>query len=196
MRDEKKRLDHLKQDQTMLVIKRFSEADTKTASKVYTVYGVAGMIRLLANDQLQYTWRSSLLVQTTRGVTLQSTCFFCLVYLPYTKNSEKHFSGKAYYVNLLDLFIEVDFQMVSRKMIDVLITFVREKDLSKYSLSLPRGAGFYGREWGEVMGSRGSGGEGAGSEEEGVAGLVGVGVVYSRFKRRREEDRVPFEKFT
>nr|GEZ42511.1 hypothetical protein [Tanacetum cinerariifolium] len=34
--------------------------------------------------------------------------------------------------------------------------------------------GFCGRDWGEVMGSRESGGEGAGSGEEGVAGLVGV----------------------
>nr|GFA64831.1 hypothetical protein [Tanacetum cinerariifolium] len=49
--------------------------------------------------------------------------------------------------------------------------------------------GFCGREWGEVMGSRGSSGEGAGSGEECVAGLAGVGVVFSRFKHGREEDR-------
>nr|GEX45530.1 hypothetical protein [Tanacetum cinerariifolium] len=38
-----------------------------------------------------------------------------------------------------------------------------------------KGAGFCGREWGEVMGSKESGGEGAGRGEEGIAGLAGVG---------------------
>nr|GEX10004.1 hypothetical protein [Tanacetum cinerariifolium] len=37
-----------------------------------------------------------------------------------------------------------------------------------------KGAGFCGREWGEVMESRDSGGKGAGSGDEGVAGLAGV----------------------
>nr|GEU85089.1 hypothetical protein [Tanacetum cinerariifolium] len=41
-----------------------------------------------------------------------------------------------------------------------------------------KGASFYGREWGEVMGSRKSSGEGAGSGEEGVAGLAGEVVGY------------------
>nr|GEW84767.1 hypothetical protein [Tanacetum cinerariifolium] len=35
------------------------------------------------------------------------------------------------------------------------------------------GAGFCGREWGEVMGSRESGGEAAGSRDEGLVRLAG-----------------------
>nr|GEX88291.1 farnesyl diphosphate synthase [Tanacetum cinerariifolium] len=51
---------------------------------------------------------------------------------------KKHFSGKVYYVNLLDLFNEIDFQTVSGEMIDAITTLVGGKDLSKYSLSVNR----------------------------------------------------------
>ncbi|PWA67236.1 farnesyl diphosphate synthase 2 [Artemisia annua] len=50
---------------------------------------------------------------------------------------KKHFSGKAYYVNLLDLFNET-FKRYRGEMIDAITTLVGEKDLSKYSLSLNR----------------------------------------------------------
>ncbi|KAI5674655.1 hypothetical protein M9H77_15019 [Catharanthus roseus] len=49
---------------------------------------------------------------------------------------KRHFKGKPYYVDLLDLFNEVEFQTASGQMIDLITTHVGEKDLSKYSLSL------------------------------------------------------------
>ncbi|OMO83798.1 Polyprenyl synthetase [Corchorus capsularis] len=49
-----------------------------------------------------------------------------------------HFRGKPYYLDLLDLFNEVEFQTASGQMIDVITTLQGEKDLSKYSLSLHR----------------------------------------------------------
>nr|APG79411.1 FPS2 [Eucommia ulmoides]BAB60822.1 putative FPP synthase 2 [Eucommia ulmoides] len=49
---------------------------------------------------------------------------------------KKHFKGKPYYVDLLDLFNEVEFQTASGQMIDLITTLVGEKDLSKYSLPL------------------------------------------------------------
>lgn len=51
---------------------------------------------------------------------------------------KKHFKGKPYYVDLLDLFNEVEFQTASGQMIDLIATLVGEKDLSKYSLPLHR----------------------------------------------------------
>ncbi|KDP35531.1 hypothetical protein JCGZ_08969 [Jatropha curcas] len=51
---------------------------------------------------------------------------------------KKHFRGKAYYVDLLDLFNEVEFQTASGQMIDLITTLEGEKDLSKYNLSLHR----------------------------------------------------------
>ncbi|GJX01275.1 farnesyl diphosphate synthase [Tanacetum coccineum] len=51
---------------------------------------------------------------------------------------KKHFQGKAYYVHLLDLFNEAEFQTVSGEMIDVISTLVGKKGLSNYSLSLNR----------------------------------------------------------
>ncbi|KAL3614725.1 glycerol channel [Castilleja foliolosa] len=51
---------------------------------------------------------------------------------------KKHFKGKPYYVDLLDLFNEVEFQTTHGQMIDLITTFVGEKDLSKYSLNLHR----------------------------------------------------------
>ncbi|XP_059666741.1 farnesyl pyrophosphate synthase [Cornus florida] len=51
---------------------------------------------------------------------------------------KKHFKGKHYYVDLLDLFNEVEFQTASGQMIDLITTLVGEKDLSKYSLPIHR----------------------------------------------------------
>lgn len=51
---------------------------------------------------------------------------------------KKHFKGKTYYVDLLDLFNEVEFQTASGQMLDLITTHVGEKDLSKYSLSIHR----------------------------------------------------------
>ncbi|CAH9137119.1 unnamed protein product [Cuscuta epithymum] len=51
---------------------------------------------------------------------------------------KKHFKGKPYYVDLLDLFNEVEFQTACGQMIDLITTLVGEKDLSKYSLPLHR----------------------------------------------------------
>ncbi|KAL2483686.1 Uncharacterized protein Fot_45130 [Forsythia ovata] len=47
-----------------------------------------------------------------------------------------HFKGKPYYVDLVDLFNEVEFQTAHGQMIDLITTLVGEKDLSKYSLPL------------------------------------------------------------
>ncbi|KAK8497619.1 hypothetical protein V6N12_042807 [Hibiscus sabdariffa] len=51
---------------------------------------------------------------------------------------KKHFRGKPYYTDLLDLFNEVEFQTASGQMIDLITTLEGEKDLSKYSLSTYR----------------------------------------------------------
>ncbi|XP_028769934.1 farnesyl pyrophosphate synthase 1 [Neltuma alba] len=51
---------------------------------------------------------------------------------------KRHFKGKPYYVDLLDLFNEVEFQTASGQMIDLITTLEGEKDLSKYTLSLHR----------------------------------------------------------
>nr|ACN63187.1 farnesyl diphosphate synthase [Euphorbia pekinensis] len=51
---------------------------------------------------------------------------------------KKHFRGKPYYVDLLDLFNEVEFQTASGQMIDLITTLEGEKDLNKYTLSLHR----------------------------------------------------------
>ncbi|GAU50959.1 hypothetical protein TSUD_378920, partial [Trifolium subterraneum] len=51
---------------------------------------------------------------------------------------KKHFRGKPYYVDLLDLFNEVEFQTAAGQMIDLITTLEGEKDLSKYTLSLHR----------------------------------------------------------
>ncbi|KAL4340663.1 hypothetical protein GQ457_08G007860 [Hibiscus cannabinus] len=51
---------------------------------------------------------------------------------------KKHFRGKPYYTDLLDLFNEVEFQTAFGQMIDLITTLEGEKDLSKYSLSTYR----------------------------------------------------------
>ncbi|XP_035544292.1 farnesyl pyrophosphate synthase 1-like isoform X6 [Juglans regia] len=45
----------------------------------------------------------------------------------------KHFRDKPYYLHLLDLFDEVEFQTASGQMIDLITTLEGEKDLSKYT---------------------------------------------------------------
>lgn len=47
---------------------------------------------------------------------------------------KRHFKGKPYYVDLLDLFNEVEFQTASGQMLDLITTHEGEKDLSKYTL--------------------------------------------------------------
>ncbi|XP_050213327.1 farnesyl pyrophosphate synthase 1 [Mercurialis annua] len=51
---------------------------------------------------------------------------------------KNQFRGKPYYVDLLELFNEVEFQTASGQMIDLITTLEGEKDLSKYTLSLHR----------------------------------------------------------
>ncbi|KAL9259175.1 Farnesyl pyrophosphate synthase-like protein [Drosera capensis] len=51
---------------------------------------------------------------------------------------KKHFREKDYYVELLDLFNEVEFQTASGQLIDLIATIEGEKDLSKYSLPVHR----------------------------------------------------------
>nr|AKM12344.1 farnesyl pyrophosphate synthase 2 [Hevea brasiliensis]AMN82831.1 farnesyl pyrophosphate synthase 2 [Hevea brasiliensis]ATA58394.1 farnesyl pyrophosphate synthase 2 [Hevea brasiliensis] len=51
---------------------------------------------------------------------------------------KKHFRGKAYYVDLVDLFNEVEFRTASGEMIDLITALEGEKDLSKYTSSLHR----------------------------------------------------------
>uniref|UniRef100_A0A7C8ZUK5 (2E,6E)-farnesyl diphosphate synthase n=1 Tax=Opuntia streptacantha TaxID=393608 RepID=A0A7C8ZUK5_OPUST len=50
----------------------------------------------------------------------------------------QHFRDKKYYVDLLDLFNEVEFQTTCGQMIDLITTIEGEKDLPKYSLDLHR----------------------------------------------------------
>lgn len=49
---------------------------------------------------------------------------------------KNHFKDKHYYVELLDLFNEVEFQTTSGQMIDLITTLEGEKDLSKYSMAI------------------------------------------------------------
>ncbi|KAJ8770302.1 hypothetical protein K2173_013256 [Erythroxylum novogranatense] len=51
---------------------------------------------------------------------------------------KNHFKGKAYYVDLVDLFNEVEFQTACGQMIDLITTLEGEKELSKYNLSVHR----------------------------------------------------------
>nr|ACS74708.1 farnesyl pyrophosphate synthase [Magnolia chapensis] len=46
----------------------------------------------------------------------------------------KNFREKSYYVDLLDLFNEVEFQTASGQMLDLITTHEGEKDLSKYTM--------------------------------------------------------------
>ncbi|RVW50287.1 Farnesyl pyrophosphate synthase 1 [Vitis vinifera] len=67
---------------------------------------------------------------------LYSASMFAIATL--IKILKNHFKGKPYYVDLLDLFNEVEFQTASGQMIDLITTIEGEKDLSKYSLPLHR----------------------------------------------------------
>jgi len=49
-----------------------------------------------------------------------------------------HFREKPYYVDLLDLFNEVEFQTASGQMLDLITTHEGEQDLSKYKLPVYR----------------------------------------------------------
>ncbi|KAI3876797.1 hypothetical protein MKW92_024248 [Papaver armeniacum] len=51
---------------------------------------------------------------------------------------KKHFRGKPYYVDLLELFNEVEFQTASGQMLDLITTLDGEKDLAKYKLAVHR----------------------------------------------------------
>ncbi|XP_077237559.1 farnesyl pyrophosphate synthase-like isoform X2 [Tasmannia lanceolata] len=51
---------------------------------------------------------------------------------------KKHFREKPYYVDLVDLFNEVEFQTASGQMLDLITTHEGEKDLSKYTLPVYR----------------------------------------------------------
>ncbi|KAI3920475.1 hypothetical protein MKX01_000814 [Papaver californicum] len=51
---------------------------------------------------------------------------------------KKYFRQKVYYVDLLELFNEVEFQTASGQMIDLITTIEGEKDLSKYTLPVHR----------------------------------------------------------
>ncbi|XP_077222225.1 farnesyl pyrophosphate synthase-like [Tasmannia lanceolata] len=51
---------------------------------------------------------------------------------------KKHFREKPYYVELVDLFNEVEFQTASGQMLDLITTHEGEKDLSKYTLPVYR----------------------------------------------------------
>ncbi|KAF9625521.1 hypothetical protein IFM89_023832 [Coptis chinensis] len=47
---------------------------------------------------------------------------------------KNHFREKTYYIELMELFNEVEFQTASGQMIDLITTLQGEKDLSKYTL--------------------------------------------------------------
>ncbi|XP_062088056.1 farnesyl pyrophosphate synthase 1 [Humulus lupulus] len=68
------------------------------------------------------------LIAANDGVLLRNHIFRIL---------KNHFKDKPYYVDLLDLFNEVEFQTASGQMLD-LISSEGENDLSKFSLSLHR----------------------------------------------------------
>ncbi|GJM93422.1 hypothetical protein PR202_ga09976 [Eleusine coracana subsp. coracana] len=51
---------------------------------------------------------------------------------------QRHFKGKPYYVDLFDLFNEVEFKTASGQLLDLITTHEGEKDLSKYNLTVHR----------------------------------------------------------
>ncbi|RLM92317.1 farnesyl pyrophosphate synthase-like [Panicum miliaceum] len=51
---------------------------------------------------------------------------------------QRHFKGKPYYVDLIDLFNEVEFKTASGQLLDLITTHEGEKDLSKYNLTIHR----------------------------------------------------------
>nr|ACG34051.1 farnesyl pyrophosphate synthetase [Zea mays] len=51
---------------------------------------------------------------------------------------QRHFKGKPYYVDVIDLFNEVEFKTASGQMLDLITTHEGEKDLTKYNLTVRR----------------------------------------------------------
>ncbi|EAZ13243.1 hypothetical protein OsJ_03166 [Oryza sativa Japonica Group] len=51
---------------------------------------------------------------------------------------QRHFKGKLYYVDLIDLFNEVEFKTASGQLLDLITTHEGEKDLTKYNLTVHR----------------------------------------------------------
>ncbi|EAY75519.1 hypothetical protein OsI_03423 [Oryza sativa Indica Group] len=51
---------------------------------------------------------------------------------------QRHFKGKPYYVDLIDLFNEVEFKTASGQLLDLITTHEGEKDLAKYNLTVHR----------------------------------------------------------
>ncbi|XP_020199494.1 farnesyl pyrophosphate synthase [Aegilops tauschii subsp. strangulata] len=51
---------------------------------------------------------------------------------------QRHFRGKPYYVDLIDLFNEVEFKTASGQLLDLITTHEGEKDLTKYNLNVHR----------------------------------------------------------
>ncbi|XP_078437729.1 farnesyl pyrophosphate synthase-like [Wolffia australiana] len=51
---------------------------------------------------------------------------------------KKHFRAKPYYVDLIDLFNEVEFQTASGQMLDLITTIEGDKDLARYKLPVHR----------------------------------------------------------
>ncbi|KAE8811895.1 Farnesyl pyrophosphate synthetase [Hordeum vulgare] len=49
---------------------------------------------------------------------------------------QRHFKGKPYYVDLIDLFNEVEFKTASGQLLDLITTHEGEKDLTKYNLNV------------------------------------------------------------
>ncbi|XP_044958014.1 farnesyl pyrophosphate synthase-like [Hordeum vulgare subsp. vulgare] len=49
---------------------------------------------------------------------------------------QRHFKGKPYYVDLIDLFNEVEFKTTSGQLLDLITTHEGEKDLTKYNLNV------------------------------------------------------------
>jgi farnesyl diphosphate synthase len=50
----------------------------------------------------------------------------------------RHFKGKPYYADLLDLFNEVEFKTASGQLLDLITTHEGEKDLTKYNITVHR----------------------------------------------------------
>ncbi|CAO2204495.1 unnamed protein product [Urochloa humidicola] len=48
----------------------------------------------------------------------------------------RHFKGKPYYVDLIDLFNEIEFKTASGQLLDMITTHEGEKDLTKYNLTI------------------------------------------------------------
>ncbi|GJW02994.1 putative reverse transcriptase domain-containing protein [Tanacetum coccineum] len=81
---------------------------------------------------------SSLFGLDTRGWKLLLLMLLFLTRNHVHRILKKYFQGKPYYVHLLDLFNETEFQTVSGEMIDMISRLAGQKDLSKYSMTLNR----------------------------------------------------------